>query len=155
MACVSRNIRRTFHVPSGVPVQRSISERDCSHPVFSVPTFLVRFPTLSCLMGSMLASCPFLRIVFLGFHFRHDLFQRFDRFRFLTLEPLKTDAFDKLRKRSFTGLLPVVVYLAELVGIQPQFAGYVKLYITRVMGTYKLCKVQVTNLNQILKYLYF
>ena len=32
MACVSRNIRRTFHVPSGVPVQRSISERDCSHP---------------------------------------------------------------------------------------------------------------------------
>ena len=33
MACVSRNIRRTLHVPSGVPVQRSISERDCSHPV--------------------------------------------------------------------------------------------------------------------------
>ena len=33
MACVSRNIRRTFHVPSGVSVQRSISERDCSHPV--------------------------------------------------------------------------------------------------------------------------
>ena len=33
MACVSRNIRRTFHVPSGVPVQRSISERDVSHPV--------------------------------------------------------------------------------------------------------------------------
>ena len=33
MACVSRNIRRTFHVPSGVPVQRSISERDCSHPL--------------------------------------------------------------------------------------------------------------------------
>ena len=33
MACVSRNIRGTFHVPSGVPVQRSISERDCSHPV--------------------------------------------------------------------------------------------------------------------------
>ena len=33
MACVSRNVRRTFHVPSGVPVQRSISERDCSHPV--------------------------------------------------------------------------------------------------------------------------
>ena len=32
MACVSRNIRGTFHVPSGVPVQRSISERDCSHP---------------------------------------------------------------------------------------------------------------------------
>ena len=33
MACVSRNIRRTFHVPSVVPVQRSISERDCSHPL--------------------------------------------------------------------------------------------------------------------------
>ena len=32
MACVSRNVRRTFHVPSGVPVQRSISERDVSHP---------------------------------------------------------------------------------------------------------------------------
>ena len=27
MACVSRNVRRTLHVPSGVPVQRSISER--------------------------------------------------------------------------------------------------------------------------------
>ena len=33
MACVSSNVRRTFHVPSGVRVQRSISERDCSHPV--------------------------------------------------------------------------------------------------------------------------
>ena len=33
MACVSRNVRRTFHVPSGVPVQRSISKRDVSHPV--------------------------------------------------------------------------------------------------------------------------
>ena len=33
MACVSRNIRGTFHVPSGVPVQRSISGRDCSHPL--------------------------------------------------------------------------------------------------------------------------
>ena len=33
MACVSSNVRRTFHVPSGVPVQRSISERDVSHPV--------------------------------------------------------------------------------------------------------------------------
>ena len=32
MACVSRNVRRTFHVPSGVPVQRSISERDVSYP---------------------------------------------------------------------------------------------------------------------------
>ena len=35
MACVSSNVRRTFHVPSGVRVQRSISERDCSHPYFS------------------------------------------------------------------------------------------------------------------------
>ena len=33
MACVSRNIRGTFHVPFGVPVQRSISNRDCSHPL--------------------------------------------------------------------------------------------------------------------------
>lgn len=45
MACVSRNIRRTFHVPSGVPVQRSISERDCSHPV--VEFGLVAFAFLS------------------------------------------------------------------------------------------------------------
>ena len=35
MACVSRNIRRTFHVPSGVPVQRSISERSVSYPCYS------------------------------------------------------------------------------------------------------------------------
>ena len=27
--------------------------------------------------------------------------------------------------------------------------------MARVMETYKLCKVQATNLNQILKYLYF
>ena len=45
MACVSRNIRRTFHVPSGVPVQRSISGRDCSHPV--VEFGLVAFAFLS------------------------------------------------------------------------------------------------------------
>ena len=32
MACVSSNVRRTFHVPSGVRVQRSISGRDVSHP---------------------------------------------------------------------------------------------------------------------------
>ena len=43
MACVSRNIRRTLHVPSGVPVQRSISERDCSHPylIYNVSPFKV------------------------------------------------------------------------------------------------------------------
>ena len=35
MACVSRNIRRTFHVPSGVPIQRSISERSVSYPCYS------------------------------------------------------------------------------------------------------------------------
>ena len=34
MACVSRNVRRTLHVPSGVPVQRSISERDVSYPSY-------------------------------------------------------------------------------------------------------------------------
>ena len=32
MACVSSNVRRTFNVPSGVRVQRSISKRDFSHP---------------------------------------------------------------------------------------------------------------------------
>ena len=32
IASTSRNVRRTFHVPFGVRVQRSISERDCSHP---------------------------------------------------------------------------------------------------------------------------
>ena len=84
MACVSRNIRRTFHVPSGVPVQRSISERDCSHPevelgltgceqspshpVFNELAFLVRFLIRLVLLGSMLASYPFLLKVFLGFH---------------------------------------------------------------------------------------
>ena len=36
--------------------------------VFSAQPFPEQFPTLSSLMGSMLASCPFLRIVFLGFH---------------------------------------------------------------------------------------
>ena len=67
MACVSWNIRRTLHVPSGVPVQRSISERSVSYP--SEQPSLAQSQFLSCLMGSMLASCPFLRIVFLGFHF--------------------------------------------------------------------------------------
>ena len=33
MACVSSNVRRTLHVPSGVRVQRSISGRDVSHPI--------------------------------------------------------------------------------------------------------------------------
>ena len=36
--------------------------------VFSEQPSLVQFPTLSSLMGSMLANCPFLRIIFLGFH---------------------------------------------------------------------------------------
>ena len=36
--------------------------------VFSAQPFPEQFPTLSSLMGSMLANCPFLRIVFLGFH---------------------------------------------------------------------------------------
>ena len=39
MACVSRNIRRTLLVPSGVPVQRSISERDVSHPTQQLADF--------------------------------------------------------------------------------------------------------------------
>ena len=33
MACVSRNIRTAVPAAYGIPVQRSISERDCSHPV--------------------------------------------------------------------------------------------------------------------------
>lgn len=32
--------------------------------------------------------------LFLSLHFRHDLFQRLDRFRFLTFEPLEIDTFD-------------------------------------------------------------
>ena len=39
MACVSSNVRRTFHVPSSVPVQRSISERDVSHPTQQLADF--------------------------------------------------------------------------------------------------------------------
>ena len=92
---------------------------------------------------------PFLLLRFLllfpDLHFSHNLLQGLDRFRVLTLEPFEIDTFDKLRKRSFPRLQLMVVYLAELVGVQPQFPGYVKLYITRVMGTYKLCKVQATN----------
>ena len=33
MACVSRNIRTAVPAAYGIPVQRSISGRDCSHPV--------------------------------------------------------------------------------------------------------------------------
>ena len=36
--------------------------------VFSAQSFLAQSPILSCLMGSRLASYPFLPIVFLGFH---------------------------------------------------------------------------------------
>ena len=39
--------------------------------------------------------------LFLSLHFRHDLFQRLDRFRFLTLEPLEIDVLYKLWKRHF------------------------------------------------------
>ena len=45
MACVSRNIRTAVPAAYGVPVQRSISERDCSHPV--VEFGLVAFAFLS------------------------------------------------------------------------------------------------------------
>ena len=80
---------------------------------------------------------PFLLFLFLqfllGLHFLQNLFQRLDRFRFLTLEPLEIDVLYKLRKRGFPRFLLVVVYLAELVGVQTQFTGYDKLYITRVM----------------------
>lgn len=41
----------------------------------------------------------------LSLHFCHDLSQRLDRFRFLMLESLETDTFDKLRKRSFPDLI--------------------------------------------------
>ena len=44
MACVSRNVCRTFHVPSGVPVQRSISGRDVSHPVVGIKFFALIVP---------------------------------------------------------------------------------------------------------------
>ena len=46
MACVSSNVRRTFHVPSGVRVQRSISGRDVSHPVTSRSGLLTFFSSL-------------------------------------------------------------------------------------------------------------
>ena len=53
MACVSSNVRRTFHVPSVIRVQRSISERDCSHPYFSANSvtnlILMRLPFSSVL----------------------------------------------------------------------------------------------------------
>ena len=68
LTSTSRNVRRTFHVLSVVSVQCFSPERSPSYPDFSAQPSLVQFPTLSCLMGSMLASCPFLRIVFLGFH---------------------------------------------------------------------------------------
>ena len=59
MACVSSNVRRTFHVPSGVRVQRSISERDCSHPIVeleksettSIEVICTRY-TIPCLYAS-------------------------------------------------------------------------------------------------------
>lgn len=38
-----------------------------------------------------------------------------------------SNTYDKLWKRSFPDLLPVVVYLAELVGIQTQFTGHLHL----------------------------
>ena len=48
---------------------------------------------------------PFLLFLFLqlllGFHFLLNLFQRLDRFRFLTLEPLEIDVLYKLWKRHF------------------------------------------------------
>ena len=109
LTSTSRNVRRTFHVPSVVSVQCFSPERSPSYPVelsskrhrlkpfefsphgltdrlrlncepsspmnafsrilvFSEQPSLEQFPTLSSLMGSMLASCPFLRIIFLGFH---------------------------------------------------------------------------------------
>ena len=80
---------------------------------------------------------PFLLFLFLqfllGLHFFQNLFQRLDRFRFLTLEPLEIDVLYKLRKRGFPRFLLVVVYLSELVRVQSQLTGYVKLVITRVM----------------------
>ena len=48
---------------------------------------------------------PFLLFLFLqfllGLHFLQNLFQRLDRFRFLTLEPLEIDVLYKLWKRHF------------------------------------------------------
>ncbi len=39
--------------------------------------------------------------LFLSLHFRHDLFQRLDRFRFLTFEPLEIDTFDKRKFQAY------------------------------------------------------
>ena len=68
LTSTSRNVRRTFHVLSVVSVQCFSPERSPSYPDFNAQPSLEQFPILSSLMGSMLASCPFLRIVFLGFH---------------------------------------------------------------------------------------
>ena len=139
-------------------IQISINKTIVSHRVFpSAESSQVKR------MHSYLLSCCFLRpsffllflLLFSDCQFCQDLLQRFNRFRFLPSESFEINVLDKLWKRSFPRLLLVIVYLAKLVRVQTEFTGYVKLYITRVMETYKLCKVQVTNLNQILKYLYF
>ena len=40
MACVSRNIRTAVPAAYGIPVQRSISERDGSYPDFNISVIL-------------------------------------------------------------------------------------------------------------------
>lgn len=80
---------------------------------------------------------PFLLFLFLqfllGLHFLQNLFQRLDRFRFLTLEPLEIDVLYKLGKRSFPRFLLIIVYLSELVGVKSQFIYYVKMLILKII----------------------
>lgn len=80
---------------------------------------------------------PFLLFLFLqfllGLHFLQNLFQRLDRFRFLTLEPLEIDVLYKLRKRGFPRFLLVVVYLSELVRVQSQLTGHLHLFVGKAV----------------------
>ena len=81
---------------------------------------------------------PFLLFLFLqlllGLHFLQNLFQRLDRFRFLTLEPLEIDVLYKLRKRCFPRFLLVVVYLSELVRVQSQLTGHLHLFVRKAVA---------------------
>ena len=61
--------------------------------------------------------------LFLSLHFRHDLFQRLDRFRFLTFEPLEIDTFDKLWKRILTRMIPLVENNFNLCELGPRSTG--------------------------------
>ena len=80
MTCVSRNVRRTLHVPSGVLVQRSISERSVSYPncfVNPPPQLLCSFSFRGCrwfvvgyLLSRLLAMSPRYDVSFYLFEYR-------------------------------------------------------------------------------------